>query len=34
MRTTGDDAYNRNAFPTRYNYAQGFRMYLNIGVRF
>lgn len=34
LRTTGDDAYNRNAFPTRYNYAQGFRMYLNIGVRF
>ena len=34
LRTTGDDAYNRSAFPTRFNYAQGFRMYLNVGVRF
>lgn len=34
LRTSGTDAYNRNAFPTRYNYAQGFKMYLNVGVRF
>ena len=34
LRTSGNDAYNRNAFPTRYSYAQGFKMYLNVGVRF
>ncbi|MDE6134478.1 MAG: hypothetical protein K2F79_02765, partial [Muribaculaceae bacterium] len=27
-------AYNPDAYPNRYSYAQGFRMYLNIGVRF
>lgn len=26
--------YNRDKFPTRFNYAQGIRAYLNIGVRF
>lgn len=26
--------YDRNAYPNRYSYAQGFRMYLNIGIRF
>lgn len=26
--------YDRNAFPNRYSYAQGIRMYLNVGVRF
>ncbi len=34
LRTSGTGAYDRNQFPTRFNYAQGFRMYLNIGVRF
>lgn len=34
MRTDGTNAYDRNAFPTRFSYAQGFRAYLNIGVRF
>ncbi|MDE6853951.1 MAG: carboxypeptidase-like regulatory domain-containing protein [Muribaculaceae bacterium] len=34
MRTSGTNAYDRNAFPTRFSYAQGFRAYLNIGVRF
>lgn len=34
MSTSGDNAYDRNAYPTRYSYAQGFRMYLNVGVRF
>ena len=26
--------YDRNAYPNRFSYAQGFRMYLNIGIRF
>lgn len=26
--------YDRNKYPTRFSYAQGFRMYLNVGVRF
>ncbi len=26
--------YDRNAFPNSYSYAQGIRMYLNVGVRF
>lgn len=26
--------YNRNAYPNRYQYAQGIRLFLNIGVRF
>ncbi len=34
LRTSGDNAWDRNAYPTRYNYAQGFRMYLNVGIRF
>ena len=34
LRTSGTGAYDRNQFPTRFSYAQGFRMYLNIGVRF
>lgn len=34
LRTSGNQAWDRNAYPTRYNYAQGFRMYLNVGIRF
>ncbi|MCM1066145.1 MAG: TonB-dependent receptor [Muribaculaceae bacterium] len=34
LRTSGDGAWDRDRYPTRFNYAQGFRMYLNIGVRF
>lgn len=34
MKTSSAGAYDRNYFPTRFNYAQGFRMYLNVGVRF
>ena len=34
LRTSGTGAYDRNQFPTSFSYAQGFRMYLNIGVRF
>lgn len=34
LRTSGNDAYSRTAFPNRYSYAQGFRMYLNVGIRF
>ncbi|MDE6612148.1 MAG: TonB-dependent receptor, partial [Muribaculaceae bacterium] len=34
LRTSGTNAWDRNAYPTRYNYAQGFRMYLNVGIRF
>ena len=34
LRTSGNDAYSRSAFPNRYSYAQGFRMYLNVGIRF
>lgn len=34
MKTTSTGAYDRNYFPTRFNYAQGFKMYLNVGVRF
>lgn len=34
LRETGNTAWDRNAYPTRFSYAQGFRMYLNIGVRF
>lgn len=34
MKTSSVGAYDRNYFPTRFNYAQGFRMYLNVGVRF
>ncbi len=34
LRETGNTAWDRNAYPTRFNYAQGFRMYLNVGVRF
>ncbi|MDE5628866.1 MAG: carboxypeptidase regulatory-like domain-containing protein [Muribaculaceae bacterium] len=34
LRTTGTTPWDRNQFPTRFSYAQGFRMYLNIGVRF
>ncbi|MBP3536486.1 MAG: TonB-dependent receptor, partial [Muribaculaceae bacterium] len=34
LRETGNTAWDRNAYPTRLSYAQGFRMYLNIGVRF
>lgn len=26
--------YDRSAYPNRYSYAQGFRMYLNVGIRF
>lgn len=34
LRTDGDGAWDRNRYPARYNYAQGFRMYLNVGIRF
>ncbi len=34
LRTTGTNPYDNSLFPTRFNYAQGFRMYLNVGVRF
>ncbi|MCH5221332.1 MAG: TonB-dependent receptor [Muribaculaceae bacterium] len=34
LRTSGTNPYDGTAFPTRYSYAQGFRMFLNIGVRF
>lgn len=34
MKTSSVGAYDRNYFPTRFNYAQGFRMFLNVGVRF
>ena len=27
-------AYDVNKYPTRYNYAQGIRVYFNVGVRF
>lgn len=32
--SSNSSAWNRNAYPTRFNYAQGFRMYLNVGIRF
>ena len=28
------DTYDRNAFANRYSYAQGIRVYLNVGIRF
>lgn len=34
LRTTGTNPYDNSLFPTRFSYAQGFRMYLNVGVRF
>lgn len=34
LRETGTQAWDRNAYPTRFNYAQGFRAYLNVGVKF
>ncbi len=34
LRTDGATPYDNSLYPNRYNYAQGFRMYLNIGVRF
>ncbi len=34
LRDTGNTAWDRTAYPTRLSYAQGFKMYLNIGIRF
>ena len=34
LRESGATAWDRNAYPTRFSYAQGFRMYLNVGIRF
>ena len=34
LRDTGNTAWDRNAYPTRFSYAQGIRAFLNVGVRF
>ncbi|MBD5232730.1 MAG: hypothetical protein HDS65_00970 [Bacteroidales bacterium] len=34
LRTDGATPYDNSLYPNRYSYAQGFRMYLNVGVRF
>lgn len=34
LRTDGATPYDNSLYPNRFNYAQGFRMYLNVGVRF
>ncbi|MDE6469174.1 MAG: TonB-dependent receptor, partial [Muribaculaceae bacterium] len=34
LRTDGSTPYDNSLYPNRFNYAQGFRMYLNVGVRF
>lgn len=34
LRTDGATPYDNSLYPTRFNYAQGFRMYLNVGIRF